>query len=42
MDEGGRVVNVSDYQRRSWFQRWLDWSAYSLMRIAIFLTARRY
>jgi cardiolipin synthase len=42
MDEGGRVVSAGDYQRRPWFQRWLDWSAYSLMRIAIFLTARRY
>lgn len=42
MDEGGRVVQAGDYQRRSWWQRWLDWSAYSLMRLAIFLTSRRY
>ena len=42
MEQGGRVVDVGDYQRRSWAQRWLDWSAYSLMRMAIFLTSRRY
>ncbi len=42
MDEGGRVVDAGDYQRRAWYHRWLDWSAYSLMRIAIFLTSRRY
>jgi cardiolipin synthase len=42
MDHGGRVVDAGDYQRRSWPQRWLDWTAYSLMRMAIFLTSRRY
>ena len=42
MDHGGRVVDAGEYQRRSWPQRWLDWTAYSLMRMAIFLTSRRY
>jgi len=42
MEKGGRVVDAGDYQRRAWYQRWLDWSAYSLMRVAIFLTSRRY
>ena len=42
MEAGGRVVNVGDYHRRAWFQRCLDWSAYTLMRMAIFLTSRRY
>ena len=42
MDHGGRVVDAGDYQRRSWPQRWLDWTAYSVMRMAIFLTSRRY
>jgi cardiolipin synthase len=42
METGGRVVGVVDHERRSWVQRVLDWSAYSLMRVAIFLTSRRY
>ncbi len=42
MKEGGRVVGVQDHERRSWLQRGLDWGAYSLMRMAIFLTAKRY
>ena len=42
METGGRRVEADDYGRRSWVQRWLDWGAYSLMRLAIFLTSRRY
>ena len=42
METGGRLVGAADHERRSWGQRWLDWSAYSLMRVAIFLTSRRY
>jgi cardiolipin synthase len=42
MDQGGRVIGFDDHGRRSWAQRLLDWAAYTLMRMAIFLTARRY
>ena len=42
MDQGGRVIGSDDHQRRSLGQRLLDWGAYTLMRLAIFLTAKRY
>lgn len=42
MDQGGRLIGPHDHEGRTWGQRLLDWTAYSLMRMAIFLTARRY
>jgi cardiolipin synthase len=42
MDQGGRVVDLDGHRQRSWAQRWLDWAAYAVTRLAIFLTAKRY
>jgi cardiolipin synthase len=42
MDQGGRVIDADGHRQRSWGQRLLDWAAYTVTRLAIFLTARRY
>lgn len=42
MDQGGRVIDLDGHRQRSWGQRLLDWAAYALTRLAIFLTAKRY
>lgn len=42
MEQGGRVVEPQNYGRRPWPLRLLDWGAYALLRLAVFLAARRY
>jgi cardiolipin synthase len=42
MDDASRRVDVHTYARRTWRERLLDRAAYSLMRLAIFLTGLRY
>ena len=38
----GRALRAEDYARRPRNQRVLDWLAYRLMRLGIFLAGRRY
>jgi cardiolipin synthase len=42
MDQQSSQVVAADYTRRSWPHRVLDWLAFALMRLALFLSGNRY
>jgi cardiolipin synthase len=42
MDQQSSQVVAADYTRRSWPHRILDWVAFALMRLALFLSGNRY
>jgi cardiolipin synthase A/B len=42
MQQDGTQVMLSDFTRRPWHQRLLDWIALGLMRLALAITGRRY